>query len=273
MRVPEPILTAQLFAPLNDELVSLLRTLSADDWNAHAVGAWNVKDVAAHLLDSVMRRLSLQRDAHVPPGPFDPNKMNREWVEAAHRLSPRVLIELLDEYGRQQAEYLASLDPFAEAIWPVAWAGDERSPVWFDVARELTERWHHQQQIRDAAGRAPLYEHRFFAPVIDTFARGMPHAYRDTDAPEGTTVALRVTSEGEGTWTLVRENGSWRLFSGAPEPHAGAAGGGGAPLSATVSVPGDSAWRMFTRAQPREAPQIEGDAALAQPLLKMTCVI
>ena len=34
----------------------------------------------------------------------------------------------------------------------VAWAGEERSPAWFDVARELTERWHHQAHIRLATG-------------------------------------------------------------------------------------------------------------------------
>jgi uncharacterized protein (TIGR03083 family) len=261
MRVPEPILTAHLLAPLNEELIALLRGLSTEEWDAHAVGAWSVRDVAAHLLDSAMRRLSFGRDGLPPAASFDPNAMNREWVAAMRRLSPRVLTELLGEYGRQQAEYLASLDPHAKAMWPVSWAGDDRSPVWFDVARELTERWHHQQQIRDAAGRAPLYEDRFFGPVIDTFARGLPQAYRDTQARDGTTVVLHVTGEGEGAWSLVRESDRWRLYAGESD------------ADATVRVRGDSAWRMFTRAQPREAPQVEGDVALAQPLLKMTCVI
>lgn len=263
MRVPEPILTAHLFAPLNDELVKLLRGLSTEEWNAPtAAAAWTVKDVAAHLLDTALRRLALQRDGHTPPLPFDPNAMNREWVQAARRLSTRVLVELLDAYGRQQAEYFASLDPYADAMWPVQWAGDERSPVWFDMARELTERWHHQQQIRDAAARAPLYEERYFAPVIDTFVRGMPHAYRDVDAPDGTAVVLRVTGEGEGVWSLVREGAQWMLFADrAPD------------AATTVTLRGDSAWRMFTRAQAREAPQVEGDTQLAQPLLNMICVL
>jgi uncharacterized protein (TIGR03083 family) len=263
MRVPEPILTAHLFTPLNAELVSLLRGLSPDEWKAPtAAAAWTVKDVAAHLLDTALRRLALQRDGHTRPLPFDPNATNREWVEAARRLSPRLLVEMLDEYGRQQAEYFASLDPDADAMWPVQWAGDERSPVWFDLARELTERWHHQQQIRDAVARAPLYDEKYFAPVIDTFMRGLPNAYRDLDAPRGTAVVLQVTGEGDGVWSLLREDGRWSLYADRA-----------ANAAATVTVRGDSAWRMFTRARAREEARVEGDDALAQPLLRMVCVI
>jgi uncharacterized protein (TIGR03083 family) len=204
-RSMQPILVADLFAPLNDELVSLLRGLAPEEWNGPtAAGTWTVKDVAAHLLDTALRRLALQRDAHVPGGAFDPNATNREWIDAARRLSPRILIELLDRYGAEAASYLGSLDPFAIATWPVTWAGDRESPVWFDVARELTERWHHQQQIRDATARPPLYHALYFAPVIDTFVRVLPHAYRAADAPDGMTVVLRVTGEGEGAWSLVR---------------------------------------------------------------------
>ena len=82
--------------------------------------------------------------------------------------------------------------------------------MWFDVARELTERWHHQQQIRDAVGRPPLYE-RYLAPVIDTFVRALPYTYRDVDAPEGTTIVLRID---DAAWSLVREAIAWQLFVG-----------------------------------------------------------
>src|SRR5438445_149211 len=64
---PEPILVAPLFAPLNDELIVLLRGLSDAEWTARAVGTWTVKDVAAHLLDTSLRRLSVQRDRFAPP--------------------------------------------------------------------------------------------------------------------------------------------------------------------------------------------------------------
>jgi uncharacterized protein (TIGR03083 family) len=262
MRAVEPILVADLLAPLNDELIALLRGVKKEEWLAPtAAGAWTVKDIAAHLLDTALRRLSLQRDGLPPAASFDPNAMNRTWVEAAQRISPGVLVEMLQKYGREQAEYLASLDPFAPAAWGVQWAGEESSPVWFDVARELTERWHHQQQIRDALHRDPLYDARYFAPVIDTFVRGVPHAYRDVDAPAGTSIALHVTDEGEGSWTLVREDG-WRLYAGDAE----------APAT-TISIRSDSAWRLFTKSCARTEPRVDGDVRFAEPLLRMICVI
>jgi hypothetical protein len=53
MRMPQPILTGPLFAPIHDELMSLLRGLSPQEWLAPTVaGAWTVRDVAAHLLDT-----------------------------------------------------------------------------------------------------------------------------------------------------------------------------------------------------------------------------
>jgi uncharacterized protein (TIGR03083 family) len=259
LAAPAPILTAHLFAPLHAELMTLLRGLTPDEWNAPTVaGAWTVSDVTAHLLDTALRRLSLQRDMHVRPGPFDPNAANREWVAAATRLSPRLLIELMDTYGAQQADFLAALDPFANAQWPVSWAGDEQSPNWFDVARELTERWHHQQQIRDATGRGLLSA--FLPPVVDTFVRGMPHAYRAVDAAAATSVVLRID---DAAWTLVRES-RWTLYTGEAE----------SPTT-RITMTGDVAWRLFTKGLKRDAvrAEIEGDAAYAEPVLAMVAVI
>src|SRR5687768_8268872 len=120
MRAPGRVATYHLFAPLHDELMAPLRSLSADELNPPtAAGAGTVHDVAAHLLDTALRRLCLQRDGHVREGPFDPNATNREWVDAAKRLSPRVLIELMERYGRENVEYLTSLDPEARAQWAV----------------------------------------------------------------------------------------------------------------------------------------------------------
>ncbi|HYC90942.1 MAG TPA: maleylpyruvate isomerase N-terminal domain-containing protein [Thermoanaerobaculia bacterium] len=259
MRMPEPIRTEHLFAPLHEELMALLRSLSAAEWSAPTVaGAWTVKDVAAHLLDTAIRRLSMQRDGHTmsgpfDPRPFDPNAANREWVSAAGRLSPRILIEMLDRYGRENAEYLASLDPFAKAQWGVTWAGEEESPVWFDVARELTERWHHQQQIRDAVGRAPLHE-PYLGPVLATFVRALPFTYRDVDAPDGTAIVFN-------DWSLVRDGG-WTL-------HEGRAGD---PVTA-IEIDPAVAWRVFTKQQIDPQAVIEGDARYAEPLLRMVTVI
>ncbi|HEX6639780.1 MAG TPA: maleylpyruvate isomerase N-terminal domain-containing protein, partial [Thermoanaerobaculia bacterium] len=125
MRKPEPILVAPLFAPIHDELMSLLRSLTAEEWLAPtAAGVWTVRDVAAHLLDTGMRRLAMHRDGYAPPLPPEAfanglaafvNGMNASGVAYAQRFSPALLIDLHERYGAQLAEFLASLDPFADA--------------------------------------------------------------------------------------------------------------------------------------------------------------
>ena len=268
MRKPEPILIGHLFAPIHDELMTLLRSLRAEEWLAPTVaGAWTVRDVAAHLLDTGLRRLSGHRDQYVQP--FRPeafsnglgafvNDINASGVAYAQRLSPQLLIDLHDHSGPQLAEFLASLDPFAEAQWSVSWAGEERSAMWFDVARELTERWHHQQQIRDAVGRAPLYD-IYLAPVLDTFVRALPYTYRDVEAPEGTTIVLHID---EAAWSLVREGAGWNLYAEAAV----------SPTTA-VTLSGDKAWRVFTKQKIDPAAQIEGDERYAEALLRMVAIV
>ena len=267
MRVPQPILAGPLFAPIHDELMSLLRGLSDEEWLAPtAAGAWTVRDVAAHLLDTALRRLSMHRDGYTPPVAPDAfadglagfvNGINASGVAYARRLSPSMLIDMHERYGRELAEFLASLDPFAEAKWSVSWAGEETSPMWFDVAREMTERWHHQQQIRDAVGRPPLYQ--FLAPVIDTFVRALPYTYRDVEAPAGTTIVLRID---DAAWTLMREASRWQLYADAAE----------APTT-SITMTGDAAWRVFTKQKIDPHAQIEGDARYADAALGMIAII
>ena len=264
------ILTAHLFRPLNDELIALLRGLSPDEWNAPTVcPGWSVKDVAAHLLDSALRRLSAHRDGFAqPPAGIEGglaqfiNIMNRDWVSAARRLSPRILIDMLEKHGNEMADFFATLDPRAGALWAVSWAGEEKSENWFDIARELTERWHHQQQIRDATKRPPLYETRFFAPVIQTFVRALPYTYRSVEAPPGT--AVRFSVHEVGGWTIVRDSSRW-LFGESNQP------------LATVTMSGDTAWRLFTKGLSREAarPRVEitGDRRYGEPVLSTLAII
>src|SRR5690349_15427633 len=58
-----PIYTAELFSPLNVELIALLRQLGADDWARQTVAPrWRVRHVAAHLIDGAIRRLTVGRD-------------------------------------------------------------------------------------------------------------------------------------------------------------------------------------------------------------------
>jgi uncharacterized protein (TIGR03083 family) len=264
----QPILTAPLFAPLHDELVRLLRSLTADEWNARAVGTWSVKDVAAHLLDTSLRRLSGQRDHYLAPLDAGSdlaaiiNAMNAQWVTAAQRLSPAILVEMIDRYGREMAEHIVTIDPDAPGIG-VSWAGDRVSPNWFDTARELTERWHHQQQIRDATRRPALYDLLYFKPVMDTFLRGLPFGYRNKQAVDGTTIAFHIRDV--TNCSLVRNDGQWQLTENVD--HA----------ATVVHMNGDTAWRLFTkgiaREEARRRSDIEGDAALAEPLFSMVAIV
>lgn len=184
-------------------------------------------------------------------------------MEVTRRISTRLLCELLEFTGDMLDEHFRSLDLDALG-WPVSWAGPDPAPVWLDVAREYTERWLHQQQIRDAVSAPPLTEPRLFAPVLAAFVRALPHTYRDVDAPEGTLIRLTVTGPAGGTWFLLREAGAWRLGADADgEPHA------------AVMLDEDAAWRLWTRGLTPDTAgaALSGDAGLAKPALGMVSII
>src|SRR6202011_6123320 len=120
--------------------------------------------------------------------------------------SPPLLLDLMQVVCEQSARFHESLDPFAPAAFAVSWAGEENSLNWFDTARELTERWHHQQQIRLATNRPSIMTPDLYHPVLDCFVRGLPHVYRDVDAPVGTTFLLEISGECGGHCFLPRES-------------------------------------------------------------------
>jgi uncharacterized protein (TIGR03083 family) len=277
-RALAPTLAAPLFEPLSDALVGLLRSLSPADWEKPTISArWNVREIAAHVLDGQLRRLSFQRDAWPVPLPDAPvasredlvrflDGLNTSWVAAARRLSPRVLVDLLETAGRETGAMAAALDPFAPALFAVTWAGESASPVWFDLARDLTEHWHHQQQIRLAVGAPLLLEPRFSVPVLDTFARALPHAYRETPAPDGAAVAVEVAPPVRRTWALARAGGRWALAEGEPDVPA-----------ARITLDGESAWRILTGGLPPEEgsrrARVSGDDRLAAPFFRTVAIM
>ena len=218
-----PIQVAGLFRELHDHLMTLLRSLSAEDWfRPTSSSERTVKDIASHLLDGSVRRLSLQRDGFTPPdGPRQfgsvqelttyIHRLNAEWTTATRRVSPKLLLQWLDSTGRELAEFFESLDPFAPAFFPVAWAGEAESLQWFDVAREYTEKWHHTQQIFEAVARpSTITGYRLMHPCLDTFLRALPFTYREVQARNGTALNVRILGEAGGDWCLVRQDGRWR---------------------------------------------------------------
>lgn len=273
MNRPRPVLTGELFPELRERLLGLLGGLSDEEWRRPtAAPQWSVKDVAVHLLGGDAGNLSRRRDAWGLPGPgpgWDDlvafiNRLNASWVEAGRRLSPRLLIDLTGHVGRQADEYFRSLDPFAPG-GAVDWAGSEPAEQWLDVAREYTERWHHQQQIRDAAGREGLYDENLFRPALDTFVRALPHTFRAVAAAPGAQVELRLTGSAGGAWVLERRE-RWELFEGtAAQPRA------------RVSIASTDAWKIFTRglrgAEAAERAEIAGDPDLGGKVLETVSVI
>lgn len=274
----EPINTVGLFPPLHAELLSLLRQLEPQDWLKPTVAVpWSVKDMAAHLLDTDMRRLSSQRDGFTPPVTEPPpatyrdlvnllNRLNADWVRAAQRLSPQLMIELLDLIGPQLHHLFTTLDPLAPARASVAWAGESSSLNWFDIAREYTEKWHHQQHIREAVGAPLLTSRQWLYPVLDTFLRGLPHTYRDVSATEGTNLVISINGEAGGEWTLSKRRQSWQLYQGAVEE-----------ADSRVQLDQDTAWRLFTKGMvPDDARRhlaIEGEARFGLQLLSLLAIM
>lgn len=272
----DPILCAHLLRRVDEKLIDLLLSLPAGEWDAQTVAPrWKVRDVAAHLLDTVLRKLSVVRDSWYVEtveiqSPQDVatlvNRLNEEGVTVYRRLSPPVLIDMMKMACEQSAGFHESLDPFAPAAFGVSWAGEAKSLNWFDTARELTERWHHQQQIREATHRPGIMTPELYHPVIDCFLRGLPHLYRDTEAPSGTVMLIEIAGECGGQWFLSRGSSGWELVKEpTPEP------------AARVTIPQEIAWRIFTKGIDRDLARaqikIQGDPHLANLVLELTAIV
>jgi hypothetical protein len=272
----EPILCAPLLRKVDDRLIDLLCSLEASEWDLQTVAPlWKVRDVAAHLLDTALRKLSVVRDScYVETvdicSPQEVitlvNRLNREGVTVYRRLSSGVLIDMMKMACEQSARFHESLDPFARAAFAVSWAGEETSLNWFDTARELTERWHHQQQIRLATNRPGIMTADLYHPVLDCFVRGLPYVYRDVDGRVGTVVLLEISGESGGQWFLSRGSTGWDLI----RRSAG-------EFASRVTIPQALAWRLFTKGIDRDSAraqiEIEGNRDLGEKVLRLTAIV
>ncbi|HCZ35360.1 MAG TPA: hypothetical protein DHV26_05475 [Cytophagales bacterium] len=267
--------TLHLFNPLEQKLIELLKSLSPTDWNKPTVAKlWTVKDVAAHLLDTSVRTIAMaQQHAGDPPDAINSyqdlvnylNRHNADWVKAMRRVSPQTLIDFLQLTQQPMIDYYHSLDLEAPAMFSVAWAGENESKNWFHIAREYTERWHHQQQIRDAVQQEGIMTREYFYPMIDTLLRALPHNFRNTTAPDGTCVEVTITGDAGGNWIIQSQAGKWNLVES------------GQPIATTLTLTPDTAWKLFTKAlTPAQADayvKVVGDKSLSAPVLKMVAVM
>lgn len=270
------ILTANLFPKLDGMLLDLLRSLAPADWEKQTVSPkWKVKDVAAHLLDTALRGVSIGRDGYVAETPAINssadlaafiNRLNHEGVTVYRRLSPAVLISLMEIAAKSLAELHASRDPEAMAPFGVSWAGEEKSANWFHTAREFTERWHHQQQIRLAVDKPGIMTRELYFPVLDCFLRALPFAYRGVSAKPGTYAQIIISGDCGGNWYLYRAEETWQLVKN--------------PLGERASetiIPQEIAWRIFTKGINRESAlsqvKASGEVELGLQVLNMVSIV
>jgi uncharacterized protein (TIGR03083 family) len=254
-------------------LRQVLNDLDDADWSRTTTPGWTVFDTVAHLVGSDLARLSRTRDGQQVQSPAAGedlvelvDRQNEEWVHALQRLSPRVLVELLETFGPRVVATFAGME-LTDVGETVSWASDRPAPVWLDIAREYTERWVHQQQIRLAVETALLDEPRFLAPVLDTFLRALPAALSQVARPEGTAVIVNVPGPAGGTWWCRRSERSWGMVPAAPSPEA----------AVTVDVDAGVLWRvaarMLTPEQALSKSRVEGDRELAGAVLSLQAII
>ena len=269
-----PVIDA--FRVVNEALLELLGSFDAEDWHRATVHKdRSVKDLAAHLLHGSMRRVTGMRDQYRPPAgkKFSTTDEltqfiqddNRAFMMGMARVSPQILIELIARYDPEVLRLFESLDPVAPGLG-VVWAGEWISQNWFDVAREYTEKWHHQQQLRDATGRPALYDPTLLVPALEAFARGLPFAYRSLEAADGTSISILVKDVAGVAWTLRREKDTWSLWSGAV-----------ADSEASITASADTLWRVWTKGVPPsqtlDLMTIAGHRSYAEPLARFVAIM
>lgn len=271
-----PIHALDALEEVDARLLTLLDGLTAEEWDRPTiVPHWRVRHVAGHLLDTALRRLTIVRDGMAFERPSSAaaadvrtfvDRLNAEGVAVYGRLSPAMVATLMRAAVAGLHRHLRGLDLAAPAAFAVSWAGEDHSANWFDIARELTERWHHQQQIRLAVDRPGLMEPALYHPVLETFLRVLPHTYRAVTATPGTHVEVVVSGPCGGVWRLYRAPARWLLTTAALDHPA-----------ARVTIPEAIAWRLFTKGFSRDEAArrvvIDGDQALASPILDAVAVV
>lgn len=274
-----PIRTIHLFPEVDNLLISKLKILTPDQWTTKTpAGNWTIKNLVAHLIDGNFRSLSMIRDGYFGenPGPIASyrelvsylNRLNSDWIQATNRLSPRILVKLLEESGNEYREMLQSLKPFEKSLFSVAWAGEDISLNWFHIAREFTEKWHHSQQIFYALDESDktLISERYYLPYLQTSMKALPSHFKKIETPGNALIKFRFYGDFEHVFWLKKRESGWDLL----------------PFSkskpdADLKIPNHLAWKIFTKgitpAKAQKLIELEGDEKLGNHFLTMLAVM
>lgn len=263
--------------PLEDErLLALLRPLSPDDWRRPTpCPGWDVHGLALHLVGGALGVISWLRDGHrgsaPPPGVDEQgfiawiDELQAAWVDAARRISPRLLVELLAWSTAPFDEALAAPDPTAVTAG-VSWASDGLVPVWLDHARELTEKWIHRQQLLQALDRPSDLRADLATPVLDALRWAWPYRLGAHLLPPGATVTIEIVdTDLARPWHVASDGAAWSFVDTAPND----------PI-ASMSLTAEQAWRLLTNnldVTAHGAPTTSGDPAIVATLLHTRAII
>lgn len=177
-----------------------------------------------------------------------------------------MLILFHEATGQLSCNYYRTLNPFDKAGLAVDWAGESESKNWMHIAREYSEKWLHQEQIRDAVGKPGLMTRELFYPFIDIVMLALPHTYRAVEADDGTIVQLTATTELGGSWFLERRDHTWKLQKNILSSPA-----------VELRIDPATAWKLFSKSMTPEQAigtvTLTGDRQLGEIALSMVSVI
>ncbi len=187
------------------------------------------------------------------------------WVTAARRLSPRLLLELLEWSAKGFVEAMDAQDPSAIAA-DVSWASADPVPVWVDHARELTEKWIHRQQILQALDQPSDLRPDLARPVLEALRWAYPYRLGEHQSEAGAFVQIDIVDEQLGQqWRLVSNGESWEFDGSNPTVEL-----------ASMSFSGEQAWRLLTNnydAAVHGSFETSGDPDLVPTLLLTRAII
>ena len=272
-----PVDAIPLFEEERRRLLLLLGDLTDRDWEQPTrCPGWNVLDVAYHLVGGDLGVISRRRDqffgTEPPPGTTEASfitwldDLQMEWVRAARRISPRLIVELLAWTGPALVETLRDDEPQARSAH-VSWAGPAPVPVWLDHLRELSERWIHRQQMLEGLDRPGDLDPLLVGPILLGLRWAYPYRLGGAQAADGDTVTVAVSGPVAETWWLVARDGGWDF---APQP--------GTREVAAISLTTDQAWRLLSNnLDPEERAAIDhtshGDDQLVGILMNTRAII
>jgi uncharacterized protein (TIGR03083 family) len=265
---------APLFEIERQRLLVLLKELGESDWQRPTrCPGWTVLGLASHLLGDDLGLLSRRRDDYMgTPSPESVteaefidwlDELQMEWVRAARRLSPRLVVEVLEWAGPRLVDVLGSEDLNARS-GRVSWAGPEPAPVWLDQLRELSEYWIHRQQLLEALERPTDLDPLLLQPIL--LGLRWAFAYRLSQAALAADGAVHITvgEPVDEQWSLASHDGTWE-FTESPPEH----------VIARASLTAEETWRLLTNnlTQPSSDLDVAGDEHVVAVILTTRAII